>query len=120
MITGKIDIKQIRSFAYHGVYELEKKKGAWFETDVALITSWKSTPQNLEDTLNYEQVVEIVQSRMQTPCILVETVCAGILEDLIAAFSAQCAEIRVTVHKPQVPINWVSEVAVTMEWKKKE
>lgn len=116
MIKGKIDIKQIRSFAYHGVYELEKKKGAWFETDVELFTGWKQVPVHLEKTVNYEQVISIVQRRMSEPQDLIETVCAGILKELSHLFAERCTRIRVTVHKPQVPLNDVNEVSVSMEW----
>lgn len=115
-IKGRIEVKSIRSYAYHGVHAFERQKGAWFITDVILDTQWYGRPEKLQDTLNYEEVVALVQKQMEQPRDLIETVCADVLEELSTRFGRFCSRISVKVSKPEVPIPLVGATSCMMYW----
>ena len=60
---GIIRLKNMIFYGYHGVYEFEKEKGTNFEIDLELFTSLatSSKSDNIEDTINYEDVYELVK-----------------------------------------------------------
>jgi len=115
-IKGSIAVRGIRSYAFHGMYDFEKKRGAWFETDVVLHLEWNKRPEELEETTNYEQVHRMVQDQMNMPKPLIETVCADILGALVETFGESCSAIEVTLTKAQVPIPNVGSTACEMRW----
>lgn len=115
-LKGKIEVKGIRSYAYHGLHEFEKKTGGWFETDVVLHLRWFKIPENIQDTLNYETVFNIVTEEMKERKDLIETLCAGILFRLETYFGKQCEAIEVKVVKTQVPLPNTHSTACQMKW----
>ena len=61
---GTIRLKNMQFFAYHGVFESEKKLGAPFEVDIELKLSFDKAAQsdNLNSTIDYDAVYKIVAS----------------------------------------------------------
>jgi len=59
----KIRILNLKIPGRHGVYDFEKEQGANFEIDLELFTSLtkSSKSDNIEDTINYEDVYEQVK-----------------------------------------------------------
>ena len=60
---GIIRLNNMNFYGYHGVYDFEKEQGANFEIDLELFTSLtkSSKSDNIEDTINYEDVYELVK-----------------------------------------------------------
>ena len=60
---GIIRLNNMNFYGYHGVYDFEKEQGANFEIDLELFTSLtkSSKSDNIEDTINYEDVYEQVK-----------------------------------------------------------
>ena len=60
---GIIRLNNMNFYGYHGVYEFEKEQGTNFEIDLELFTSLtkSSKSDNIEDTINYEDVYEQVK-----------------------------------------------------------
>ena len=60
---GVIRLKNMTFYGYHGVYDFEKEKGTDFEIDLELFTPLlkSSKSDNIEDTINYEDIYELVK-----------------------------------------------------------
>lgn len=93
----------IRLFAYHGVYEQERRDGNHFEVDVYLQANIfrSSHTDALADTLDYQQVYQIVVSEMQTPAKLLEHLALRIARQISKQFpDIEALRIKVSKDKP--------------------
>ena len=65
---GVIRLKNMTFYGYHGVYDFEKEKGTDFEIDLELFTSLlkSSKSDNIEDTINYEDIYELVKKAFKS------------------------------------------------------
>ena len=65
---GIIRLKNMTFYGYHGVYDFEKEKGTDFEIDLELFTSLlkSSKSDNIEDTINYEDIYELVKKAFRS------------------------------------------------------
>ena len=65
---GIIRLKNMTFYGYHGVYDFEKEKGTDFEIDLELFTSLlkSSKSDNIEDTINYEDIYELVKKAFKS------------------------------------------------------
>lgn len=113
-MTDRIELRGLRVFGRHGVFEHERRDGQEFVVD---LTVWHdaaaaAASDDLADTIDYgdlaERVVRIVGG---TPRDLIETV-AGEIADNVQAITSVIA-VEVTVHKPSAPIpHTFADVAV--------
>ena len=92
-----IELSHLRFYAYHGVYEEEKKTGGWFEVNVQVNINSKNFPvQSLDDTIDYTKLYLLVQEIMHTATPLLETVAGGIAKKILDEFSsASGAEVQI-------------------------
>ena len=60
---GMIRLNNMIFYGYHGVYDFEKENGANFEIDLELTVPLNkpSKSDNIEDTINYEDIYELVK-----------------------------------------------------------
>jgi dihydroneopterin aldolase len=60
---GIIRLNNMNFYGYHGIYDFEKEQGTNFEIDLELFTplTKSSKSDNIEDTINYEDVYEQVK-----------------------------------------------------------
>jgi dihydroneopterin aldolase len=106
MNRGKITLKGIKFDAFHGVHEEERLKGNAFEVDVTVSTDF--TPDalfydNLEGTLDYEEIYRCVSEEMNISAYLLEHVAYRIAKRLMKEFSQiQDVEIKVSKFKPPI------------------
>ena len=114
-ILDRMDITGIETWAYHGVFDHERRDGQPFLVD---LTWWQDMSQaaatdDLTQTVNYAEVSSMVINLLQgTPVDLIETLAYTIAETLIAHFAFEY--IRVSVHKPQAPLEiGFTDVVVT-------
>lgn len=83
MIT-KIELKDMRFYAFHGVMPQETKVGNYFEVNLILTISLEKAvvSDELDDTVNYATVYELVKREMNIPSKLLEHVAGRILQAL--------------------------------------
>lgn len=89
-------------FAYHGVYPEEQFTGSCFVVDIEVTfepsASGGLNTDDLNDTVNYEELYDIACQRMEQPQKLVETVATFIIEDITSRYSS-AEEIKISIKK---------------------
>ncbi|MEL7532205.1 MAG: dihydroneopterin aldolase, partial [Bacteroidota bacterium] len=83
-----IAVEGIEVFGYHGVYDQERQDGNNFIVDVYLKSDiFRSAyTDQLADTLDYQQVYEIVLAEMKTPAKLLEHLAYRIARQISNSF----------------------------------
>ncbi len=82
-----IELKQLRFFAFHGLYEEEKRTGNEFEINMLVaFTPQGGTITDLHETVNYAGLYALLRSEMQKPRALLETAVMEIAELIHASF----------------------------------
>ena len=101
----KIELSNVHLYAYHGVLPQENKVGAWYTLDLqASISNLDSIANdNIEATVNYAEIYEVVCNEMKIPSKLLEHVCGRILEKLFERF-AIIENIEITLTKDTPPM----------------
>ena len=65
-----IELKQLRFFAYHGLYKNEKELGGQFEVDLAVsFYPAGSEIHSIANTINYEHLFDFLKTEMQNPAL---------------------------------------------------
>jgi dihydroneopterin aldolase len=119
-VTDELAIIGIECFGHHGVFEAERRDGQTFVIDLAL--GIDSTPaaasDDLRDTVDYGSLVDQVKAAVEIdPVDLIETLAQRIADICLLDGRVQWA--RVTVHKPDAPIDAkFSDVALTITRKR--
>jgi dihydroneopterin aldolase len=100
-----IEIRGIRGFGRHGVFEHERADGQEFVVDVRLELDTRpaAASDDLADTVNYGVVAERVHQAIETdPVDLIETLAQRIADLCLA--DERVTATAVTIHKPSAPI----------------
>lgn len=110
----RIELRGLRVFGHHGVFEFEKRDGQEFVIDLVVghDASAAAASDDLADTLDYgalaDRVVSIVAG---PPRDLIEAVAGEIADAVIKVDRVEWVEV--TVHKPAAPIpHTFADVAV--------
>lgn len=99
-----IAIADLKVYAYHGVYEDEKKNGQYFYLDLEMKTERFAVHDRIGDTVHYGEVACAVEEFVrQSRFDLIESVAEGVA-DLILRRFAGVRSVSVTVKKPDAPI----------------
>lgn len=120
MNTFRIDLENVKFYAYHGVFDFERREGNDFivnlnveyevDTDIA---SWED---QIWSTISYAELYELVKAEMETPRKLLETVALRISEAIKARFpmvtSFRC---KITKLNPPIP-DFDGQASVTLTW----
>ena len=114
---GKIQVNNIKLYAYHGCLEEEAKIGSWYRVDIEvegdLIKSSKT--DELSDTIDYVHLNHIVKEEMAIRSKLLEEVAQRILDRFFNEIS-MLEKAQVSVAKINPPIGGnVAEVVVILE-----
>ena len=116
-MADRIEIKGIKSFGYHGVFESENIAGQGFFVDVTLELdlSRASETDDVADTVNYAEITDLVVEEVTGDRVaLIEKLAARIADRIKERYS-QVTKVSVTVHKPQAPVNAVvRDISVTI------
>ncbi len=102
---GIIELEGMEFKAYHGCLPQEKVRGNNFIVDFRgeLDLSAAAEGDNLEDTLNYADIYDIVSEEMSIPSELLENVAGRIVKSIAARFpQLESFSIRVSKSKPPV------------------
>ena len=72
-MTTKIELKSMRFYAYHGVDPQETRVGNWFIVDLMVTVDLVQAIENdnLDSTVNYAEIYEVVKSEMNVPSKLI-------------------------------------------------
>lgn len=83
-----IELHNIHIYAHHGVLEQERSVGAHFTLDVTLIISDCSCAftDDINGTVSYADLYELIRKEMQTPSKLLEHVCQRIINKIFVSF----------------------------------
>lgn len=109
-----IQLLNLPFYAFHGIFEEEKKIGAEYEVNIAVSYQEKKIPLlHINETIDYVSLYELIKQHMQQPRQLLETIATMFAEDVLARF-AEAQEISVTIIKKHPPvIGFQGCVAVT-------
>ena len=114
---GKIFLKNIRLYAYHGCLDEEEKIGSDYEVNVVVYTELEksSFSDELSDTVDYVSLHAIVKEEMAVRAKLLEKVADRIIKRIFREHE-EVSRARVKVAKQNPPIGGnVEEVAVALE-----
>lgn len=106
----KIKLKDIRLFARHGVMQDEQTIGAWFRVSLSVSADVEKATftDNLEDTLSYATMADIIKEEMEKPSKLLEHV-AGRMARRVLIEMPDIKELTITVSKENPPIGMECE-----------
>ena len=112
-----IHLREVRLFCYHGVFEEEKILGGEFEVDLSVGFEAKTFPvTNLDQTIDYTQLYQLVKDRMATPTPLLETLATEIALEIQQRYS-EVAKIFVSIKKLYPPVNnFEGSMGVSFVW----
>ncbi len=114
-----IEISALKLYGRHGVADQERTVGNTFSYDITLRYPFMrgAETDDLNATINYAEVVEIVKRVNATPSLLLENVALRIVEALTERF-ADITGGKVSVKKLTPPIAGceVDHVAVAIAW----
>lgn len=107
-----IHLHNLRFHAYHGVLAQERRTGGEFIVNVRVAYPLRQAMQtdNVDDTLNYAELFEIINKEMQTPSSLLEHVAGRIGESIFRHF-AQVSSVWLTIAKKNPPMGADSDGA---------
>ncbi|WP_019931649.1 dihydroneopterin aldolase [Nocardia sp. BMG111209] len=106
MNTDRIELRGLRAFGYHGVFDYERRDGQEFVVDITVRTDFAAAAatDDLGATVDYGTLAELAVRIVQGPARdLIETVVSEIADAVLAA-DPRIAAAEVTVHKPSAPI----------------
>ncbi|MFT3681102.1 MAG: dihydroneopterin aldolase [Ferruginibacter sp.] len=110
-----IHLHALEFFAYHGLYEDEKKVGNNFIVDVTVEIDADEKITALSQTVDYVILYEIIHKRMQRATKLLETVAQDLAEEMHLADN-RIKSIAVTIKKLTPPIpNFRGSVSVSLK-----
>ena len=119
-MTDELSILGIETFAHHGVFDFEKRDGQTFVIDLSLgiETAAAAATDDLRDTVDYGSLVESVKAAVEKdPVDLIETLAQRIAD--VCLLDTRVEWVRVTVHKPDAPIEATfTDVALTITRKR--
>ena len=116
-MSDRINLKGIKGFGYHGVFEDEAKNGQDFFVDleISLDLSRASSTDDLKDTIDYVSLASLVVDEISGDRVQLIERLAGRIADRIKSGHPQIIKISVTVHKPMAPVSaQVSDISVTI------
>ena len=103
----KIHVEGIRLFAYHGCLDAEGLIGSNYVVDVLMDTDFSEAAKSdeLDKTVDYVVVYEIVKKQMAVRSKLIEQVAQRIVDELKERFGDSLKRTEVKVTKINPPMN---------------
>lgn len=112
-----IELKGMQFYAYHGFYKEEREKGTNFKVDVVFDAPVLQAVEKdeIEGTVNYEMIYQIVNNEMKIVSKLLEHVAGRILKRIEFDFPT-IKNIKVKIYKLEAPLGGKLEhVSVVLE-----
>lgn len=105
---GKLTLKNLVFYGYHGVQEYEKELGGRFEVDIVISYPFRraATGDHLPRAVDYQKVYEVVKAMVTTHKYhLIETLADHVADAILDQFEVD--EVQVIIRKTKVPIDAV-------------
>jgi dihydroneopterin aldolase len=124
--TMVVELKGLRVFAHHGVFEYERQNGQDFFIDAKIwvANSELATKADLEKTVNYGELAKVLSDNVRgEPVDLLETLAQRLLVLVLnwGGDEGPVVKAKITVHKPDAPIEiQFSDVSVSVKGKRKK
>ncbi len=113
----KVFVKGAKFYAHHGYFEEERKIGSWFEVNIEVSCDFDHAMENddLNGTLNYASLLNIIEIEMKTPSLLLESLGKRIL-DSIRKEHKELSKVKLEIHKLNPPLpGLVDRVGIIIE-----
>lgn len=116
----QIVLNQLKFYAYHGVLQQEQVTGGHYETDLVLHIEDRDAREalwydQLDGTVNYAEVYEVVREEMKQPSALLEHVAARISRALLRKFRL-IRTVQIEVRKCVPPIEGFDGAGVSVRY----
>lgn len=100
-----IHLDGLKLFAYHGVLPQENLVGATYTVNLRLKTNFleASLTDDLQHTVNYAEVFQVVKAEMNIPSKLLEHVSYRIAKRILDTF-ANVEEVKISLYKENPPM----------------
>ena len=101
--SSKVLLKDIRLFANHGVLPQERVVGAYYILNIGIDTDFSRAMETdeLEGTISYAEVYDVVKAEMAIPSKLLEHVAGRICNALLHRFpTAQAIHLEILKENP--------------------
>ncbi len=118
MLSGTIEINRLRLNARHGVLEQERTIGNTFEVTVHLHYPIGVAMQydNLNTTINYADVVQLIKDEMEIPSLLLENIAYRIKTKATTQYpKISGGYIKVAKIAPPISAQ-LESVAISIRW----
>ncbi len=109
-MKGKVALSGMAFYGYHGYYVEENKLGNHYTVDLVVETEFEQMDDNLESTLNYENLYKTTEEVMKKPLKLLETLAFHIGKKILSE-NKSALKVLVRVNKQQPPIGALCEKA---------
>ena len=116
-MSDRIDIKNIKAFAYHGVFDHEARDGQDFFVDISMSVNLQaaSLSDDLSDTVDYGAITNQVVQEIQGERVQLIEKLAGRIADTLLSTHPKITSLAVTVHKPHAPVTAsVTDISATV------
>jgi dihydroneopterin aldolase len=114
---AKILLEGMQFYAYHGHFAEEQKVGTKFELSLSIEVDIERASQtdNLDDTLNYLSVYQLIKEEMEINSHLIEHVAKRICKKLLSVFP-QIENIELKLSKLNPPLGGqVERVSILLQ-----
>lgn len=99
-----VELKRLHFFAFHGLFAEERKTGNEFEVNLSICYSpVRGVITDINETVNYAKLFELVKTEMQKPRDLLETLIMEIAELIHGSFR-QIKKVTISIDKLHPPI----------------
>lgn len=117
-IIQKIALRDVKCHAAHGWYPEEQLIGCLFTVHLEVSFVSKIAEEQLDNTINYEELNSIILESMGTPKKLLETVVEEILQQVRTKFPfVLTAEVTIVKNNPPMP-GQVGSSVVSLKYSK--
>lgn len=98
-----IHLKNVQLYGKHGLFPGEQLTGGMFTLNIDCRFEHASTVTQLEETVDYESVYQLVRKKFEEPYALLETLAAELAAEIYKGFPF-LSEISVNIIKQKPPI----------------
>ena len=104
---GKIIVRDLNSYAYHGCLNAEKEIGGHYKTTICVEGDFSKSEDSdlLQDAIDYEMLGLIAQEQMQVSSNLIENVVGRIFNEIetkLSSYDIQHIYVKVVKVNPPV------------------
>ena len=113
----KVIIENMSFYGFHGLYDEENKIGGKYTIDIELNVDFNEAikTDEITTTINYAEVIEIVQEEMNKPSKLIEHVGGRIVKKLKIKFE-KLQKVKLKISKCNPPIKAkLDKVSIVIE-----